>query len=348
MSKSASLRLRAKKHSPGRGCAASAGSTRSSQLNSRSVGRTDAMPKKTEAQLVQEFADAVVEQDRQISLGNARSGNRHAKRYIAAAGELGGRGHDAIEKFVVLYRGLQAMITPPTRHIVALGGGGFSMESSPLLDDYILGLARRERPRICFVPTASGDSDNYVVRFYKRFSGAACEPTHLELFRRNIRDLAAFARAQDIFYVGGGNTVNMIAIWRLHGFDQALRTAYDGGAVLAGISAGSLCWYESGLTDSFAIPELSATDCLGFLPGSHCPHYDSEPQRRPAYQRMVANGMPPGVAADDSVALHYVDEVLHRVVSSRPSACAYRVERSGDGVTETVLPAELLAQERAG
>lgn len=118
------------------------------------------------------------------------------------------------------------------------------MESSPVLDDYILGLARRDRPRICFVPTASGDSDNYTVRFYKRFSGAACEPTHLELFRRNVRDLAAFARTQDIFYVGGGNVANLLAVWRLHGFDQVLRGAYNDGAVLAGISAGSLCWFE--------------------------------------------------------------------------------------------------------
>jgi len=239
------------------------------------------------------------------------------------------------------------MPNPITRHIVALGGGGFSMESSPVLDDYILGLARRDRPRICFVPTASGDSDNYTVRFYKRFTGAACEPTHLELFRRNVRDLAAFARAQDIFYVGGGSVANLLAVWRLHGFDQVLRGAYNDGAVLAGISAGSLCWFEAGVTDSFAIPELSAIDCLGFLAGSHCPHYDSERERRPAYQRLIGSGMLPGVAADDGVGLHFVDEVLHRVVSSRPEARAYRVERSGSDVAETTLSADLL-EEGAG
>src|SRR5690348_12899493 len=132
------------------------------------------------------------------------------------------------------------------RQIVALGGGGFSMETSPALDDYILSLARRHTPRICFIATASGDNENYIVRFYRRFAAAACKPSHLELFRRSVDDLAAFAREQDIVYVGGGNTANLLAIWRLHGFDQALYSAYQNGTVLAGISAGSLCWFEAG------------------------------------------------------------------------------------------------------
>jgi dipeptidase E len=230
----------------------------------------------------------------------------------------------------------------PAKHIVGLGGGGFSMESNPVLDDYILGLASSERPRICFVPTASGDNENYVVRFYRRFTNGSCQPTHLELFRRSIRDLLDFARSQDIIYVGGGNVANMLAVWKLHGFDLALRAAYENGTVLAGISAGSLCWFQCGVTDSMGDPELSSIDGLGLIAGSHCPHFDGEPARRPAYLRLVRGGMPAGLAADDGVALHFVDGVLHRVVSSRSSARAYRLERRGEDVVETAIEPELL------
>ena len=162
---------------------------------------------------------------------------------------------------------------PDLGQIVALGGGGFSMEESPVLDDYILGLAGTKRPRICFVGTASGDNENYIVRFYRRFSQAQCEPTHLELFRRSVSDLQAFAERQDIFYVGGGNTANMLAVWRLYGFDEVVKAGFADGKVLAGVSAGSLCWFESGVTDSFGT-DLAGMTCLGLLRGSNCPHYD--------------------------------------------------------------------------
>jgi len=230
----------------------------------------------------------------------------------------------------------------PPGQIVAMGGGGFSMEPSPLLDDYILSLAGRERPRICFVATASGDNENYIVRFYKRFSQAACQPTHLELFRRTIVDLEAFAASQDIFYVGGGNVANLLAVWRLHGFDVAVRRAFERGAVLAGVSAGSICWFEEGVTDSFGEPELSPVKALGILGGSNCPHYDGEPARRPAFQRLIAGGMADGLAADDGVGLHFVGSALHRVVSSRAGAQAFRVERAGSEVRETAIEPDYL------
>lgn len=229
------------------------------------------------------------------------------------------------------------------KQIVALGGGGFSMEETPVLDDYILGLARNKEPRICFVPTASGDSENYIVRFYRRFTGRSCQPTHLELFKRDERDLHEFTKSQDVIYVGGGNTANMLAIWRLHGFDRALQNALAGGTVLAGLSAGSICWFQTGVTDSFG-SQLTSMDCLGFLSGSNCPHYNGESARRPAYHRLISDGMSAGVAAEDGVALHFIDDRLHRVVSSRPGAQAYRVELIAGEVRETPIQAEVLSQ----
>lgn len=230
----------------------------------------------------------------------------------------------------------------PQQQIFAMGGGGFSMENSPALDDYILSLSRSDRPRICFVPTASGDNEAYIVRFYRRFTNAACRPNHLELFRRTVADLDVFARDQDIIYVGGGNVANLLAVWKLHGLDRALRSALDQGTVLAGLSAGSLCWFESGVTDSFAVPDLSPIDGLGFIRGSNCPHYDGEATRRPAYERLIAAGMASGVAADDGVGLHFVDGRLHRVVSSREGARAYRVELHQGAIRETPIEPERL------
>jgi len=231
----------------------------------------------------------------------------------------------------------------PERQIVALGGGGFSMEpDNPLLDDYILSLTGRTQPRVCFVPTASGDADSYVAQFYRAFARRDCRASHLPLFQREAPDLREVILDQDVVYVGGGNTVNMLAIWRAHGLDRVLREAWDAGIVLCGISAGALCWFEAGITDSFGPTLAPLHDGLAFLPESHCPHYDGEPQRRPTYQRCVADGLPAGVAADDGCALHFQGTTLVAAVASRPAARAYRVERSGDGVTETPLPTRFL------
>jgi peptidase E len=227
----------------------------------------------------------------------------------------------------------------PNEHIVALGGGGFSMEpDNPLLDDYVLTLARSPRPRVCFVPTASGDSESYCLRFYEAFAPRNCLPTHLPLFKRRNADLRALVLSQDVIYVGGGNTANLLAIWRMHGLDAILGDALAQSVVLCGISAGSLCWFEGGTTDSFGPALAPLRDGLGFLPGSNSPHYDGEAQRRPTYHRLVADGsLPPGYAADDGCALHFVDGRLHRCVSSRANAGAYRVERRGNAAEETRL-----------
>ena len=229
-----------------------------------------------------------------------------------------------------------------------MGGGGFSMEpDNPLLDDHVLDLARaargRERPRVCFLATASGDAPGYVADFYAAFARRA-EATHLALFVRTVDDIEGLLLDQDVVYVGGGNTENMLAIWRVHGVDRALRRAWGAGIVMTGLSAGSLCWFETGTTDSFGKGLAALSGGLGFVPGSHAPHYDGEAIRRPHYQRLVADGsLPAGYAADDGAALVFHGTDLAEVVASRPGARGYRVERGPAGVAvETVLPTRYL------
>ena len=233
------------------------------------------------------------------------------------------------------------------RTIVALGGGGFQDAAEETsLDAYILDLARassgRTRPRVCFLPTASGDAVVLVARFYSAFARRS-EASHLALFDRDIADLDRYLLDQDVIYVGGGNTANMLAVWRVHGVDRILRRAWDAGIVLAGRSAGSICWFEGGTTDSFgALAPLR--DGLGFLPGSNCPHFDGEAERRPLYHRLVARGeLPAGHAADDGVALVFRGTELAETVSERRNARGYRVERGPDGgAVETALDTRFL------
>jgi dipeptidase E len=232
------------------------------------------------------------------------------------------------------------------QQIIAMGGGGFLMEDTPLLDDFILLCARGRASRVCFVATASGDSDRMLVNFYTAL-GPRCRATHLPLFRRQHADVAAHLLAQDVIYVGGGNTPNMLAVWRVHGIDVALRRAYEAGVLLCGVSAGALCWFEGGVTDAFGGPLTRLDGALGLLPGSFCPHYDGDPRRRPTYQRLVADGLAPGFAADVGAALHFIDGALAEVVTSRPHAHAYRVEHLGGGdVSEEPLPARDLGAPR--
>lgn len=227
--------------------------------------------------------------------------------------------------------------------VVAMGGGGFDA----LLDGHVLSLARtasgRDRPRVAFLGTASGDSPGYIATFYDAYARHA-EASQLSLFDRSVDDVEAFLCEQDAIYVGGGNTENMLAIWRVHGVDRALRRAWQGGTVMTGQSAGSLCWFETGTTDSFGKGLAALSGGLGFISGSHAPHYDSEATRRPHYQRLVADGvLPAGYAADDGAALVFHGGELAEVVASRPDARAYRVERGPDGAAvETVIATRYL------
>jgi dipeptidase E len=227
--------------------------------------------------------------------------------------------------------------------VVALGGGGFSMEpDNPLLDDYVLSLVRRPRPRVCLVPTASGDSIAWIERFYELFTDDRCEPSHLGLFSRSVDDLHAFLSEQDVVYVGGGNTVNLLAVWRAQGLAEVVPELLAAGVVFCGVSAGALCWFERGITDSYGPGLNPLENGLGVLEGSFCPHYDSDPRRPAAFAAYVRSTGRTGVAAEDGVALHYVDGRLARVVSSRPAASAWRVAPDGSEVRAERLAPEYL------
>ncbi len=229
------------------------------------------------------------------------------------------------------------------RNIVAVGGAGLSLEPDNLmLERYVIGLSGKDRPKVCFVPTASGDSLANIERFYTASERLPWVPSLLSLFRGETPDIASVLLNQDIIYVGGGNTRNMLLLWRDWGVDKLMRQAWESGIVLTGVSAGSICWFEQGTTDS--IPgDLTALPCLGFLPGSNCPHYDSEEKREPTYNRMIGSGeMLPGYAADDGVGLHFVGTKLERVISSRPNARAFHVEREGDRAVQTFIKPDYL------
>ncbi len=221
------------------------------------------------------------------------------------------------------------------RHIVGLGGGGDTPEQTLRLHEYVLALTGNERPRLLFVPTAIGDDGGGIAMFYERFA-LRCEASVLKTFPWPPAELRDVILAQDAIVVSGGNTANMLAIWRVHGIDVLLREAWERGVVLFGASAGMICWFERGVTDSFG-PQLEAMECLGWLAGSACPHYDGEERRRPRYRELVDGGLPEGVAADDGVGLHYVGTELREVVSCRPGAAAYRVTRAGEERLEPQL-----------
>ncbi|HEY5436879.1 MAG TPA: peptidase E, partial [Candidatus Limnocylindrales bacterium] len=194
-------------------------------------------------------------------------------------------------------------MTEPVPRIVAMGGGGFSEEpDNPLLDAFLLSLTGRSRPRVCFLPTASGDAPGYVARFLDAFAARA-EATWLPLLAPRHADARDLLLEQDVIYVGGGNTANMLATWRTHGVDGVLHDAWRRGIVLAGLSAGAMCWFSHGVTDSFGTDLAPLTGALSFITGSFCPHYDSEALRRPRYHELVAAGLPGGWGCDDGAAL---------------------------------------------
>ena len=232
------------------------------------------------------------------------------------------------------------------QQIIALGGGGFSMTPDNLaLDRYVLESCQKARPKVCFLGQASAESPDYALRFYRAFLRLGADPSDLTLFQNTPQDVRALLLRQDAIYVGGGNTLNMVALWRAWGVDLILREALQCGVVLAGISAGAICWFQEGLTDSRP-GNLTRVEALGLLPGSFSPHYDGEPGRRPRFHELLqAQGIAPGLAADDDVALHFVDGRLQRVVAARDGAAAYRLSLRQGKVREERLTADVLAPQ---
>ncbi len=219
---------------------------------------------------------------------------------------------------------------------------------NPLMDEYVLGLVERERPRVCFLPSASGDADHYIVRFFRHFPADRCEPSHVSLFRRERGiggDLREHLLTQDVIYVGGGSVISLLGVWRAHGVDEVLREAWRRGIVLCGLSAGSLCWFAEAVTAFHGAPE--AVVGLGLLPYSNAVHYDGEPARRGAYHRSLTEGMRGGYACEDGAALHFRGTELTRVVSSRRESRAYHVSCMDGTVIETSLAADYLGEEPA-
>jgi dipeptidase E len=232
------------------------------------------------------------------------------------------------------------------RQVVAFGGGGFSQESgNPLLDDYVLGVTGSASPRVCFLPTASGDADHYVVRFYNCFRDRG-RPSHVSLFRRErgVPDIRSHLLSQDVIYVGGGSLVSLLGVWRAHGIDSMLREAWEAGVVLCGLSAGSLCWFAEAVSGYHG--ETKRVPGLGFLPHSNAVHY-SDGERRGAFHRHLLDGMPAGYAAEEGAALRFVGDELVEVVASRPEARAYKLERRGSRILETRLATRYLGEDAA-
>jgi dipeptidase E len=222
-----------------------------------------------------------------------------------------------------------------------MGGGGFSSPpGDPALDRYVLDVAPARHPRICLLPTAGGDAEDQIRRFYAAFRHLPCEPTHLSLFRLGMEpvDVREVLLGQDVLYVGGGSLLNLLAVWRAHGVDAILREAWRRGIVLCGLSAGAMCWFEAGVTTSLGSPR--PVRGLGLLSGSNSVHYDREPGRRPCFHEAIrSEAVPPGWGVDDGAGLLFAGGELVEAVSARRGARAYWVEESRGRAVETALHA---------
>jgi dipeptidase E len=229
--------------------------------------------------------------------------------------------------------------------IIAIGGAAFSAEPRNLaLDKYILDQSGKARPKVLMIPTATGDNAEYVAKFYAAYAALDARPAHLPFFYRTP-DLRELVMAQDVVFVGGGNTKSMLAVWREWGFPEILQEASAAGVVLGGVSAGAICWFEQGVTDSWA-GRLQPLECMGWLPGSCCPHYDGEVERRPAYHSLMLEGhIQPGYAIEDGVAAHFKNGKLERIVSKREGSRAYYVSADGGKIKEDALAPMLLTPQ---
>ena len=195
-----------------------------------------------------------------------------------------------------------------SRQIIAIGGGGFGRNPGQgIIEKYIIDQASKSNPHICFIPTATGDDSTYKESYYSTFTKLKCIPTHLDFFKRTP-DLTRLIEKQDIIFVGGGNTKSMLAVWRDWGLDVILKNAYEAGVIMCGVSAGAICWFQRGVTDSWS-DDLKVMDCLGFIEGACCPHYDEEPERKPFVKRSLEErNLDSCFSIDGGCALHFIDE----------------------------------------
>jgi peptidase E len=246
------------------------------------------------------------------------------------------------------------MAADGNRHIVAMGGVTLIEPHSlrlPALLSYALELSGAARPRVCVLDTANGDAARSYIGMYPKLVRHGAIASHLQLFTMpNVSDPEQLLMSQDVIFVGGGSMVNMLAVWQAHGLDKILRRAWEAGIVLAGVSAGAMCWFEGATTDSFGLPLRPYAGGLGLLPGSFCPHYSQEPERRPVYRQFVSDGtLPAGIACDDGAAAHYIGDQLAGILSDRPGATGYLVTADGSGAAaEQALPSVLLAAPPGG
>ena len=220
------------------------------------------------------------------------------------------------------------------KQIIAIGGGGFGRNPNQrIIEKYIIDQSSEGRPNVLFIPTASAEDKSYTVNFYSCFNGLNCNPSHLNLFQRTPR-IEGLINKADIIYVGGGNTKSMLAVWKEWKLDKLLFKAYNKGTVLAGVSAGAICWFDTGITDSWA-SNLNYIDCLGILPGSCCPHYDSEKDRRPSVHKFIEQEKIKSVhAIEDGAAIHFVDDAPYRNISFFKNSKVFFVDKQNSIIQE--------------
>jgi len=230
------------------------------------------------------------------------------------------------------------------KQIIAIGGGGFGRNPQQhLIEQYILDQATSDRPNILFIPTATGELDSYIVNFYKVFSKLQCNPNHLSFFKRTP-DLQKLISEQDVIFVGGGNTKSMLAVWREWQLDEHLRDAYNKGVVMSGVSAGAICWFHQGITDSWE-SELKVMPCLEFVDGVCCPHYDEEPERRPATKKLLTNNVHQEIIGiEGGCALHIQDRNTFKAVRFSENKNSYRVTAKDNKIVESPIESISLVQ----
>ncbi len=224
------------------------------------------------------------------------------------------------------------------KHIVAIGGGGFGRKNSPtMIENYILNLSQSDCPKVCFLPTASGDDDSYIVRFYNVFNRLKCSPSHIEFFKRTI-NLSKHIANQDVIFVGGGNTKSMLSVWKEWDMKNILFEAYSNGVVMSGVSAGAICWFTSGITDSWD-NELKILSCLDFVKGTCCPHYDEEPSRIPYVKRIIQEQIISNcLSIEGGAAMHYINEKPFKSLSFDKDKNSYNVYFDNNKVIEKPYP----------